>query len=159
MQRQGGSSLGMISMSDKFFLDTNILIYTFDPDSPGNRKIALDLVQRALSTGQGMISYQVIQEFLNVATRKFTRPLSFSDCRTYLYRVLSPLCAVFPSFDFYDRGLDIADRYGYGLYDSLIISAALAGGCSTLFSEDLQHGQKIRELIIINPFISPAPKT
>jgi len=146
-------------MNGKFFLDTNILVYTFDPDSPGNRKIALDLVQLALATGQGVISYQVIQEFLNVATRKFTRPLSYSDCRTYLYRVLTPLCAVFPSFDFYDRGLNIADRYGYGLYDSLIISAALTGGCGTLFSEDLQHGQKIRELTIINPFILPPQLT
>ena len=139
-------------MNGKFFLDTNILVYTFDPGNPRNQKIAFDLVERALATGRGIISYQVVQEFLNVATRKFLSPLSFSDCRSYLNRVLTPLCTVFPGFEFYDRGLDIAERYGYGYYDALIISAAVSGGCTTLFTEDLQHGQKIWNLTIVDPF-------
>jgi len=143
-------------MNGKFFLDTNVIVYCFDQESPGKRKTAFELVERALSSGHGMISYQVVQEFFNVATRKFAKPLSFADCRTYLNRVLSPLCMIFPSIAFYDRGIDIAERHGYSIYDSLIVSAAVDGGCSTLFSEDLQHGHTIWNLTIVNPFTDSA---
>jgi predicted nucleic acid-binding protein len=70
----------------RFFLDTNILVYTFDETSSIHRAQARELVELALTTRLGVVSHQVIQEFLNVATRKFNVPLSPADCRAYVER-------------------------------------------------------------------------
>jgi predicted nucleic acid-binding protein len=140
-------------MSVKSFLDTNIFVYTFDDHSPAKREKARLLVGTALQDRQGMISFQVVQEFLNVATRKFAVPLTAVDCTLYLHQVLNPLCEVQSSIGLYEDALDIHERWKFGFYDSLILAAALAGDCDLLLSEDLQHGQKIRGLTIINPFL------
>jgi predicted nucleic acid-binding protein len=66
---------------------------------------------------------------------------------------LSPLLRIYPSILLYKRGLIIQSRYQFSFYDSLIIAAALEVGCTTLYSEDLQHGQQIEQLIVKNPFI------
>lgn len=141
-------------MSDRFFLDTNILIYTFDPREPAKQQQARELVAQALATQQGLISFQVVQEFLSTARRKFTRSLSPSDCRRYLDQVLVPLCTVHSTMALYARALELAERWGYSFYDSLIVSAALHANCQTLYSEDLQHRQVIQPLTIMNPFLS-----
>ncbi len=138
-------------MSARFFLDTNVLVYTFDPREPVKQTRATELVTEALQ-GHGMISFQVVQEFLSVASRKFVQPLSAADCRAYLDTVLEPLCEIFQTMDFYRRAVEIMDRWKYGLYDSLVIAAALDGGCRTLYSEDLHDGQAIEGLTIVNPF-------
>jgi len=139
-------------MSGKFFLDTNILVYTFDASAPTKQQIARELISTALSTQQGVISYQVVQEFLNVATRKFSSPLNRHDANTYLDKVLTPLCELFPSMIYYTKALEVSERWGFSLYDSLIITASLQTECETLYTEDLQHGQVIHGLTIINPF-------
>jgi len=141
-------------MNDKFFLDTNILIYTFDSREPAKQQRANELVIRALKTRQGIISFQVVQEFLNAARRKFASVLSSLDVQTYLVQVLTPLCQVFSSIDLYVRALEIAERWQYSFYDSLIIATALQANCQILYSEDLQHGQVIQGLTIINPFLN-----
>ncbi len=135
-----------------FFLDTNVLIYTFDDRAPDKRDRARTLVSQALSTRQGLISYQVVQEFLNVATRKFERPMTRRDAAEYLDRVLAPLCEVHSSIDSYRTALELQERWGYSFYDSRIVGAALAAGCERLYSEELQDGQQIGELTIENPF-------
>lgn len=140
-------------MKDRFFIDTNIFIYSFDQEAPEKRDQAQSLIRRALHEGSGRISYQVVQEFLNVARHKFKNPLRAEDLVFYLETVLSPLCDVFPSLDFFRRGVRLSDRYGYSTYDSLIIAAAIDANCSTLYSEDLQHGQTIQTTTIINPFL------
>jgi predicted nucleic acid-binding protein len=139
-------------MSVRQFLDTNILVYSFDETAPAKRDIARAIIAEALATGNGILSWQVAQEFMNVATRKFRKPMTGEDCAHYLDTVLLPLYHVFPSADIYRDALGIQTAYGYSFYDSLIIAAALAGGCKTLCTEDMQHGQKIRELQIVNPF-------
>lgn len=142
-------------MSVKAFLDTNIFVYTFDDQDPGKREKARKMVGSALRDRTAIISFQVVQEFLNVATRKFADPLTEADGALYLKQVLNPLCEVHSSIDLYHDALDIQGRWKYGFYDSLILAAALAGDCDLLFTEDLQHGQKIREITIINPFVDP----
>lgn len=139
-------------MSDRFFLDTNILIYTFDASDPAKRTTARQLVRDALQ-GRGCISYQVVQEFLNVATRKFQQPLSPIEARQYLDSVLTPLCEVNSSMTLYQRGLEIAERWRFSFYDALIVAAALSAGCKTLYSEDLQHDQRLDGLRVVNPFL------
>lgn len=106
----------------------------------------------ALTGSRGVISYQVTQEFLNAATRKFSKPLSVPDAQRYLTVVLEPLCAVFSSVELFHQALDLSRRWNYSFYDSLVIAAALQADCSVLYSEDLQDGQKLGRLKIVNPF-------
>jgi predicted nucleic acid-binding protein len=136
----------------RFFLDTNILVYTFDETSSILRAQARELVELALTTRLGVVSHQVIQEFLNVATRKFTAPLSPADCRIYVEQVLAPLWHVSPSVALYLRALDMQERSGYGFYDSLIVASALEAGCRTLYTQDLQHGRQFDSLTVVDPF-------
>lgn len=139
-------------MKDKHFLDTNILVYTFDKSNPAKQKKCRALVARSLTKRTGCISFQVVQEFLNVSTRKFDPPLSKSDAQMYLINVLEPLCEVFSSIGLYYQALEISDRWGYSFYDSLIIGGAISSESKTLYSEDLQSGQEIDGMKIVNPF-------
>ena len=136
-----------------YFLDTNILVYAFDTSQPKKQTICRDLVRNALNNGVGCVSYQVIQEFLNVATQKFAKPLSISDSQNYLTNVLEPLCEVFSSIGLYHQALEISSRRQFSFYDSLIIAAALSAQCNILYTEDLQHDQEIKNLKIVNPFL------
>ncbi len=86
-------------MKDKYFLDTNIFVYSFDTNSPKKQKVANSLIQNALKKQTSCTSSQVIQEFINVATQKFKPPLTHEDCRKYMDFVLTPLCEAFVSKD------------------------------------------------------------
>ena len=139
-------------MTDKYFLDTNVFVYAFDRQEINKRKIANKLIKSALVDGNGCISSQVIREFVNVATRKFVVPLSVADCRQYLDKVLVPLCEIYADTGLYHRALDIMERWQFSFYDALIIAAAIQTDCNHLYSEDLQHQQKIHSLTVVNPF-------
>ena len=139
-------------MKDKYFIDTNIFVYSFDKKSRKKKKISYDIIQVALEDNSGCISSQVIQEFLNVSSKKFDPSLLIQDSIKYLNSVLVPLCEIYTSADLYTKTLEISERWKYSFYDSMIITAALRTDCSTLYSEDLQHGQKIQSLTILNPF-------
>lgn len=139
-------------MNDRFFLDTNIIVYSFDASAPKKQTVARELIADALDKGIGIISFQVVQEFLNVALKKFKQPLSAAQSRIFLDEVLLPLCEVYPDNEFYRGALTIKDRFGFSWYDSLIVHAAALAGCTTLYSEDLQHGFVLSELTIVNPF-------
>jgi predicted nucleic acid-binding protein len=136
----------------RYFLDTNVLVYTFDDVARDKWQIATDLVDDARRTHRGVISFQVIQEFFSVATRNFVRPLTTLELQEYLRTVLAPLCAVHSSLDLYQTCLNIREQTGYSVYDSLIVAAAAAAGCKTLYSEDLQDGQIVAGVKIVNPF-------
>jgi predicted nucleic acid-binding protein len=136
----------------RFFLDTNIFVYTFDETEPLRKAKARELVEMALTTRLGVISHQVVQEFLNVASKKFAVPLDLADSRVYLEQVLVPLWHAYPTVPMHLRALEIQERSGYGFYDSLIVAAALTAGCRTLYSEDLQPGRRFDSLTVVNPF-------
>lgn len=140
-------------MTDRFFLDTNVLVYTFDSSAPRKRKIARSLVAHALKDRAGILSYQVTQEFLNVALRKFNPPMSSMEAQSYLRRVLMPLCEVFPDSSLYSNALSVASKTGWAFYDALIVASAAMGKCRTLFTEDLQSGRVIQGVEIRNPFL------
>jgi predicted nucleic acid-binding protein len=139
-------------MSGRFFLDTNLFVYTFDDIAPAKGKKAAQLIRRAVDTGEGIISYQVVQEFFSVALRRFAKPMSVPEAEQYLITVLRPLLAVHSSPALYFAALRIREKYRISWYDSLIVAAALEGQCDRLYSEDFQHGQKIEGLRIDNPF-------
>jgi predicted nucleic acid-binding protein len=140
-------------MSGRFFLDTNLFVYTFDSKAPSKAKRAAQLIRRAADTGEGIISYQVVQEFFNAAFRRFPQPMTVAEAEQYLITVLRPLLAVHSSPALYVEGLRISEKYKVSWYDSLIVAAALEGGCEKLYSEDFQHGQKMEGMRIENPFV------
>lgn len=134
-----------MSAMAKAFFDTNILLYLLSDDSRANR------AEQVLQNG-GEISIQVLNEFASVAARKMRMTIAeirdFSDS-------IKVVCNVCPlTIETHELGLDIAQRYGFSIYDALIVAAALLAGCDTLYTEDLQNGQSIDgRLTVINPFV------
>jgi predicted nucleic acid-binding protein len=126
------------------FLDTNILLHLIS-----NEPAKADRAETLIAAG-GVISVQVLNEFVSVATRKLA--MSLPEIREALSAIRA-LCSVEPlSVETHDLGFDLAERFGYSIYDSLIIAAALLAKCTVLYSEDMQHGQKIESVTIRNPF-------
>ncbi len=138
-------------MSAKNFIDSNIFIYLFDETDTIKCKSSERLIQHALESGTGCISYQVVQETINVLTKNLNA--TPEEAQQLLDCVLIPLWQINPTQMFYRRGLDLQSRYQFSFYDSLIVAAALEAGCKTLFSEDLQHGQRVEQLTIKTPFM------
>lgn len=144
--------MNVADLSGFYFVDTNVLVYTFDENAPAKQQQARTIIAHALSSKRGVIGTQVIQEFLNVALRKFAQPMSTAEARIYLRQVLLPLCLHFPTADFYDHALLLHVETGFSWFDALIVAAASATGCTTLLSEDMQSGRVVRGVTIMNPF-------
>jgi predicted nucleic acid-binding protein len=133
-------------MSDKAFFDSNVLIYAM-VSGDSRRERAQQLVAQG-----GVISVQVLNEFVAVARRKMRMP--WED----VIEALAAVRILFPSpgsitLDAHEAALKIAQQYGFGIYDAQIAASALEANCSMLYSEDLQDGQVIeKRLTIRNPF-------
>jgi predicted nucleic acid-binding protein len=134
------------------FFDTNIFVYSVDETDVRKYEIARRLISDTLQSGDGATSFQVVQETLNVLTRKLPVPATAPDAKRFLKDLLAPLWRVYPSAALYSRALDLQERYQFSFYDSLIVSAALEAGSTRLLTEDLQHGQRIGTLTVENPF-------
>lgn len=141
-------------MSAEAFIDTNVFVYHLDTTDKRKHAIAERIIRDGLASGNACISFQVVQECLNTALRKAEVALDTDAARSYLDTVLIPLLQVPASAALYHRALDVRTRWQFSFYDSLIVAAALAAGCSRLVSEDLQHGQRIDSLTVHNPFRS-----
>lgn len=138
------------------FIDSNIFVYLFDSTNDAKRSAAEGVVQNAIASGAGIISHQVVQETLAVITQRLRPRATTEDARRFLDRTLAPLWRIMPSQALYHRALGVQSRYGYHFYDALIIGAALEAGCRILYSEDLQDGQQIEGVKIVNPFAGGA---
>lgn len=127
------------------FFDTNVLLYLLSADAA-----KADRAEAVLAEG-GCISVQVLNELAAVASRKLG--LAWPEIRELLGTAQS-LCRVEPlTVATHERGLAICERYGFSVCDSLIVAAALLAGCSLLWTEDLQDGQRIDgQLMVKNPF-------
>lgn len=136
-----------MSASEAFF-DTNILLYLLSGDHEKANRAEVLLARR------GTVSVQVLNEFAAVASRKLG--LTYPEIREVLEPIRA-VCAVAPvTLETHDLGVDIAVRYGFSIYDALIVAAALLADCETLYSEDWQDGQRIDgRLVIRNPFAKP----
>jgi predicted nucleic acid-binding protein len=132
-------------MNAKAFLDTNIIIYAFSSNDPRRDKA------EALLHAGGIISVQVLNEFVNVSRRKIHRDWDeIQDALTILRALLDPPQPL--TIDTHEVAIGVAREYGFGFYDALIVAAALRAGCPMLYSEDLHAGQVIERLTIHNPF-------
>jgi predicted nucleic acid-binding protein len=135
-------------MKDKVFLDTNILIYGYSNTEVEKQTIARKLITE-LDT---FISTQVLQELTNVVTKKFkynyidAANLINETCQNNKLHINTNVTLL--------KACNVAERFKFSFYDSLIIAAAIETNCTILYTEDLNHNQTIFDTItIINPFI------
>lgn len=132
------------------FLDTNILLYLLSADAG-----KADRAEALLAAG-GTVSVQVLNELTAVARRKLA--LEFAAIREILATVRATCRVVSVDVETHALALDLAERRGFQIYDATIAAAALRAGCGVLYTEDLQHGQRLREaghtLTIRNPFLA-----
>lgn len=127
------------------FFDTSVLIYVLEQNDPRAA------IAEALLAGGGQISVQVLNELAAVAQRKLG--LSWKETLDVLSAIRELCEEPLPlTISTHEQALSVAQRYRYHIYDSLVIAAALECGCSVLYSEDMQDGQRIGSLRIRNPF-------
>ena len=128
-----------------WFFDTNLLLYLFSSSAQ-----KADTVESLIADG-GTISVQVLNEFAAVARRKLQ--MTFAEISETVDTLTQTLKVVPLNLDIHRLGLKLADRYGYSVYDAMILAAALESGCTQLLTEDLQHRQRVESTLdIVNPF-------
>jgi predicted nucleic acid-binding protein len=133
----------------RFFLDTNVIAYADDLDSPGKQATAMELLSRAYGESAGVISLQVLQEYYVTATRKLG--VASIDARRKV-ELLSRLETVRLDAPDLLAAMDLQGHHGFSFWDALIIQAALLAQCTVIYSEDLQSGFRLGPLQIVNPF-------
>ncbi|EDN70936.1 PilT-like protein [Beggiatoa sp. PS] len=135
---------------ERRFLDSKLLIYTDDHDAPTKQTKALELFGELRTTNQGVISTQVLQEYFVVVTRKLAVPPDIARRKVQLFANLNLIQI---DLNMILAAIDLHRLHQLSFWNALIIRSALSGGCSSLLTEDLQHGQHIEGLEIINPFL------
>jgi predicted nucleic acid-binding protein len=138
-------------MSGPDFLDTNVLVYAYDPSDARKQSIAQEIVARALA-GEGLISTQVLSEFAVTLLHKLSPPAHPDDV-TQVLDYLSPIKLVSPDFGVVRRAVEARGAYGIHFYDGMIVAAAERGGSGRILSEDLNAGQKYFQVLVENPFV------
>ena len=136
-------------MQGKTFFDSNVVIYAYYNKEERKQQISRQL----MAESNAVISTQVLQEISNSLKRKFK--MEYSAIKALLTECIKNCREVhINTRQTIFKACDIAERYQFSFYDSLIISAALESGCKVLYSEDLQHRQAIENtLTIINPYV------
>ena len=137
----------MKQMKDNSFIDTNILVYCYTNDEPFKQEKALAVCNRI----DTFISTQVLTELSNTLKKKFK--LDWKNIENVISEINSGFLIFVNKPNTIEKACQIADKYNYSFYDSLILTAALACSCSILYTEDMQNGQIIENcLTIVNPF-------
>ena len=136
-------------MSDREFLDTNVLVYSDDHDAPRKQSTALDLIEQSRRSNSGVLSTQVLQEYFVTATRKLGVPAAVAREKVSIFSHFEvALIAVDDVF----AAIDLHRLHQISFWDGLILRCALASGCNVLYTEDMQHGRRFEALRIVNPF-------
>ncbi len=139
-------------MSDKFFVDTNILVYAHDRSAGVKHQRAQMLLEQLWNSGQGVLSTQVLQELCVNLRRKVSAPLPVEEVRL-LIRDYATWEVVSNTPESILQALDIEARYMTSFWDALILQAAESAGASILYSEDLAVAQHYGSIQIVNPLI------
>ena len=142
-------------MPDKFFVDTNILLYAHDRSAGLKHERARQLVEHLWKSGQGVLSTQVLQEICINLRRKIARPLPVEEIRQVIQDYLSWEIIVNTPASVL-QALEIEARYQTSFWDALILQAAESSGAAVLYSEDLAAGQKYGAVEVVNPLTSMA---
>jgi len=141
-------------MSDKCFVDTNILVYAHDRSAGVKHQRAQRLLEQLWDSGQGVLSTQVLQELCINLRRKISRPLPVEDVRL-LIRDYATWEVVTNTSESVLQALDIELRYKTSFWDALILQAAETSGATILYTEDLATGRRYRAVQVVNPLTQP----
>src|SRR5271170_4545057 len=139
-----------MSYPDKYFVDTNILIYAHDRSAGLKYERARDLIQRLWISGQGVLSTQVLQELCVNLRRKVARPLGVDEIRRLVNDYMSWEIVV-NSAESVIQALESEIRYKTSFWDALILQAAEQSGAAILYSEDLAARQNYGPVRVVNP--------
>ena len=131
------------------FIDSNVFVYFADGRDPAKQSVARAVLADAIGNPQCVVSSQVLNEFANVAMKKLG--MTEDEARQYVESFQS-IRVVFQQSGWTVRALEIKKQYGLQFYDSLMLAAAEAAGCSEFWSEDLNDGQVYCGLKVVNPF-------
>lgn len=138
-------------MTDKAFVDTNVLIYAHDSSAGVKHDRARILVDTLWQQDAGVLSAQVLQEFCNNNRKKMKRPLPPAELRSVM-QDYSRWRVVPNTEKSVLRALDSQDRYRVSFWDALILQAAEEAAVTILYSEDFSHGQYYGSVQVLNPF-------
>ncbi|MFT3790250.1 MAG: PIN domain-containing protein [Rudaea sp.] len=131
------------------FVDSNVIVYAEASDEKVKQKKALRLLRELKLSGEGVVSTQVLQEYCNVGLRKLK--LSSAHLRLQLAS-LQQFDVVQIDGEMIQAALDLHQTRSIAFYDALIVVAAQCGGCGVLYSEDMQAGEVLAQVRIVNPF-------
>jgi len=140
-------------MADKYFVDTNILIYAHDRSIGIKHERARQIIEHLWTSGQGVLSTQVLQEFCINLRRKVARPLPVGEIRQLLQDYLSWEIVV-NAPEAVIHALEIEVKYKTSFWDALILQAAEQSGAAILYSEDLATGQNYGSVEVVNPLLA-----
>lgn len=144
-------------MSDSVFVDTNILLYARDARQRTKQPVAQAWLTKLWRERRGRLSFQVLQEFYVNATQKLKPGLAVALARQDV-RNLVMWRPVMVDDALLESAWVLCDRFGFSWWDAQIVAAARRMDCATLLSEDMQHGLKVDETVIVNPFADDAPR-
>ena len=144
------SKMSMKARPQRSFLDTNVLVYSDDPRYPAKQATAIDLVQDHLRQRTGVVSLQVLQEYFVSATGKLKLDVELAKRRVEFF---ARFHVAEPNVGDILAAIDLHRLHGISLWDTLILRCAKQSGCSVLLTEDMQHGQEIDGVRIVNPFL------
>lgn len=140
-------------MSDKYFVDTNILLYAHDRSASVKHERARKLIEHLWATGEGVVSTQVLQELCVNLRKKVSRPLPSEEIRRLVEDYLAWEVVTNDATSVVEA-LDIEKRFKISYWDALVIHAAWRAGAAVLYSEDLAQGQRYDSLQVVNPLLA-----
>ncbi|MBQ0167959.1 MAG: PIN domain-containing protein [Treponema sp.] len=141
----------MSADSEKVFFDTNILVYLQDSRDRQKQERARDLFSQCTADKHAVISTQVLQEFSNVCIRKLNQDKMIVKQIVHALWTNTPTVQINPLL--IESAIEITRQTNFSLFDSLIIASAAAAGCSVLYTEDMNNGQTVNGVRIVNPFL------
>lgn len=144
-------------MSDKFFVDTNIFVYSRDASEPEKQGQAMAWLQQLWQSRKGRLSFQVLQEYYSTVTTKLQPGMEQKSAREDVQSLFSwrPIQV---GVEVIEGAWFVQDRYKLSWWDALIVSAAQFGECAYLLTEDLQDGLRLGDVLVVNPFLH-SPKS
>jgi len=138
-------------MSDRAFLDTNILVYAYDQHEPHKQRKAQELITDGIEKENLLISVQVLGEFFNVVTRHIPQPMTPDEAQEIIAAIsILPVQEI--DLAMVNRAIDTHKTYRISYWDALIVTAAERAGCTLILSEDLSDGQAYHNMVVRNPF-------
>jgi predicted nucleic acid-binding protein len=144
------SEMSSRDRTSRSFLDTNVLVYSDDPRDPVKQTKALDLIKDHLRGRTGVVSLQVLQEYFVSATGKLKLDAELAKRKV---EVFARFHVAEPTIGDILAAINLHRLHGFSYWDALVIHCASQSGCSALLTEDMQHGQVIDGVKIVNPFL------